>query len=141
MSLDLGSDNSSHLKQLIYGDPSSGSFDGINLRGNGASRHFTYRAKNALVPVLGQQTSQFTQRSSTQRKYRANYHDNCPQTQYQNRAYYHTSCPQTQYQRRMQDGFLFPKKFKKFSNNSDNITEYGTNIYTVPIHNRYPENF
>ena len=66
VSLEIGSDSSSHLKELIFGNSRSRFFDGIHLRGNGASRHFTYRAKNALMPFLVPHSSQFTQKTSTQ---------------------------------------------------------------------------
>ena len=49
---ELGSENSPHLKKLIFGNPDLNAFDGIHLRGQGASRHLTYRAVQAIKPVL-----------------------------------------------------------------------------------------
>ena len=49
---ELGSETSPHLKKLIFGNPASNAFDGIHLRGQGASRHLTYRAVQAIKPVL-----------------------------------------------------------------------------------------
>ena len=52
VNFELGSENSPHLQKLIYGNPASNLFDGIHLHGEGASRHLTYRAVQAIKPVL-----------------------------------------------------------------------------------------
>ena len=43
---------SNHLKILVYGSPESRHVDGIHLRGRGATRHFTYRAIQAMRPLI-----------------------------------------------------------------------------------------
>ena len=43
---------SNHLKSLVYGSPESHHVDGIHLRGREASRHFTYRAIQAMQPLI-----------------------------------------------------------------------------------------
>ena len=78
-------------------------YDGIHLRGPAASRHFTYRAVNAIKSVFGNIKTSFSHRPkspqfrrnqqlSVDTNYRweenknggsNNYHDNCPQAQYQ----------------------------------------------------------
>ena len=44
----------SHIKRLIFGDIRSASNDGVQLSGPGASRHLTYRTKQALVQAIPQ---------------------------------------------------------------------------------------
>ena len=43
---------SAYIRKLIFGDKTSERCDGIHLRGDGASRHFTYRAVQAMKPIL-----------------------------------------------------------------------------------------
>ena len=56
-------------------------YDGIHLRGEGASRHFTYRAVNALEPILIGRVRKFSPKD------------------------FHATCPQTLFQRQSQPGF------------------------------------
>ena len=76
--IDLNISGQGYLKDIIFGVENAKNYDGIHLRGNGASRHFSYRAVQAIGPVI-------------------NYHLTCPQTQFQK---YHLTCPQTQFQNR-----------------------------------------
>jgi hypothetical protein len=62
--LELGCDNYQYLKDLIYGQPSDAKFDGIHLIGNGAKRHFTYRASHAISVII---TKPFQQKHKTMR--------------------------------------------------------------------------
>ena len=50
--LNLNCQDSAYLKKVIFDDVKNINFDGIHLRGPGASRHFTYRAVQAIKPVL-----------------------------------------------------------------------------------------
>ena len=52
MDLDLGCENNSYLKDIIYGKQDNPKFDGIHLIGDGASRHLTYRAVQALLSII-----------------------------------------------------------------------------------------
>ena len=72
----LGTENSPFLQKLIFGNPASNSYDGIHLRGQGASRHLTYRAVQAMKPVLKTNTlpGRFSLHGS---------HRSCPQTIFQ----------------------------------------------------------
>ena len=63
-------------------------YDGYHLRGDFASRHFTYRAIKAIKPVIsnyadsaptGPGRNNFCPNTTRE----PNFHDNCPQTQYQ----------------------------------------------------------
>ena len=60
-----------YLKDLIYGAENVNDYDGIHFRGEGASRHFTYRAVNAIGPVVNNGNIA------------SDYHLNCPQARYQ----------------------------------------------------------
>ena len=62
-----------YLRNIIYGKSSDSNYDGIHLRGPAATRHFTYRAVNAIKSVLREKSNYFT--------YPANYHQ--PQCQQQ----------------------------------------------------------
>ena len=83
----LGVENNKFLKELIYGQPENPRYDGIHLEGSGASRHFTYRAVQALKHIVPNKSPLRSQPTD---------HTRCPQAQYQR---YHTRCPQAQYQR------------------------------------------
>ena len=49
---ELGTESSKHLKNLIYGQSTSKNYDGIHLEGEGASRHLSYRAVQAIKPII-----------------------------------------------------------------------------------------
>ena len=50
--IDLQCTKDGYLKDLIYGKSSDRLYDGIHLRGEGGNRHFSYRAVNAIKPIL-----------------------------------------------------------------------------------------
>ena len=50
--LGLQTDKYPKLKELIYGPFRSNSHDGVKLSGPGALRHFTYRVKQVIKPIL-----------------------------------------------------------------------------------------
>ena len=50
--LELGCSKSVNLKNLIYGKNDNPSYDGLHLVGGGALRHFTYRAVQAVYPII-----------------------------------------------------------------------------------------
>ena len=52
--LDLGCDKYSNLKTIIIGNHEHPKYDGIHLVGNAAVRHFTYRAVQAILPIVTQ---------------------------------------------------------------------------------------
>ena len=145
-----------YLKDIIYGKTSDHNYDGIHLRGWAATRHFTYRAVNAIKPVFGaNRTNNFVR----------NFHDDCPQTQFQydrqlrydrrdgwmeqrrrnkHVAQNHDNCEQAQFQQRMQlkadqadrsGGQENERGCKSYEQ------KFGSNYYSVPVQNRFPENF
>ena len=81
VNFDLGCDDSRYLKDILFGKPGEKSYDGVHLRGFAASRHFTYRAVQAIRPVIISsrpvQTANFD---------RTDYHADCPQTRLQRQA-------------------------------------------------------
>ena len=127
--LELGCENSQYLKDIIYGQPQSPKYDGIHLVGNAASRHFTYRAVQVMLPIVNPSFKPMKQFSSLRQNFRAkvrtsenvqlpaewvkhdNSHTNCEQAQYQRQSGRGgqgvkssnrkiSDCPQTQYQHR-----------------------------------------
>ena len=50
--IDLQCSDGQYLKDLIYAKSSERNYNGIHLRGEGASRHFSYRAANVMKSVL-----------------------------------------------------------------------------------------
>ena len=50
--IDLQTQKYRNLRDLIYGSANSSNFDGVNLLGQGASRHFSYRLKQAFRPIM-----------------------------------------------------------------------------------------
>ena len=52
LEIDIKVQKQGHLKDLIYGKFQADNYDGVHLRGSGAKRHFNYRAKQAIRPVI-----------------------------------------------------------------------------------------
>ena len=50
--LDLKCSQSNYLKSIIFGNPGEARVDGVHLRGKSAARHFTYRAIQAIKPII-----------------------------------------------------------------------------------------
>ena len=53
--LNLKCSDSQYLKNIIFGNPGEAHVDGVHLRGKASSRHFTYRAVQAILPIIKQQ--------------------------------------------------------------------------------------
>ena len=97
--IDLKCSSSTYLKELIFGNAASSSFDGIHLRGKAASQHFTYRAIGAIKetlfiensrPCVSKQTSpSYQQSKQSPRNKDIICGLNCPQVKYrrENPAY------------------------------------------------------
>ena len=93
--LKLNSDCSINLRNIIYGNIKHENVDGIHLRGPAASRHFTYRAVQALKPVLCT-----TGPTSHHRRQRNSNLDRKPQNKIgAKKKKNHMDCPQAIYQR------------------------------------------
>ena len=70
--MNSGCSDSLFLKQIIMGNPGSKLYDGVHLRGSEASRHFTYRAVQAIKPAVTNES--------------VSGHTNCPQARYQRQS-------------------------------------------------------
>ena len=131
VNFDLGCENSPYLKDIIFGNPGGKHYDGVHLRGFSAARHFTYRAVQAIKPVVICRTAQ------NLRDNRSDSHNNCPQAQYQRQLRSDSRQVNT-------EQFVFPRRFKKANNSEKKELEshkYGPNYYSIPVQNRYPENY
>ena len=62
--IDMKVDSPGHLKQLIFGSCGSENYDGVHLRGPGASRHFNYRAKQAIRSTIDEVRQSLSQKES-----------------------------------------------------------------------------
>ena len=140
-------------------------WDGIHMRGRLAIRHYT----NSVIRILSdicqtkskspqqpfhstcpqvesrQQRNYRTAESfQSQRKYKNNYwHKQTPKAgniQYVPQDQYQS---QSDHSQRNTGQFTFPKKFRKAPNvNSEGISsQYGSHYYSIPVQNRYSENF
>ena len=138
--LNLGAKKSNHLKELIYGGQDDPSYDGIHLSGGGASRHFTYRAVQALkhiVPCSRQEKmssspsyNKSSARGGSTGRYAKFDHNNCPQAQYQRGQLLKQRCNKTN-QSQHYDSYASAVK-----NNSQ--TRGGqTYSFSIPTKNRF----
>ena len=87
--------NSDYLKEIIYGQTENPRYDGIHLSGSESSRHFSYRAVQALKLIL---------HTRSQSKMRPSHHsrgqsESFEQQERNSESHGHTNCPQAQYQR------------------------------------------
>ena len=144
-----------YLKDIIYGASNSPNYDGIHLRGAAASRHFTYRAVNAVKHVLWlKKTSlrypanlpqfQHNLPGSRNSNYQPWKHNNGGSSNY---SANHDNCPQTKYQWRTQSrvgsrsGQSGNRAGKGYAHNSEDNQQIGSCFYSIPVQNRFPENF
>ena len=98
--VDLKCSNSRYLKSLIFGDPNTNYFDGVHLKGPGASRHFTYRVNQVLKPVL-QRHNANRRFSSPPPPIRTQKVRSQPiKSEQMSATSNHTNCEQAQYKRR-----------------------------------------
>ena len=91
--LKLNVEHSSYLKSLIFGSRTENKFDGIHLNGQGASRHFTYRAVQAIKNIISPHHRKPSAIPRSHRESTMKYnlgkddHSDCPQARYQRRRY------------------------------------------------------
>ena len=89
----LNVEHSGYLKSLVYGSKAENNFDGIHLNGEGASRHFTYRAVQAIQNIISPHHRKPSDAPRSRRQTTAKYnlekddHSDCPQARYQHRRY------------------------------------------------------
>ena len=111
-------ESTGYLKDIIYSKTTSKNYDGIHLRGWAATRHFTYRAVEAIKLVFDAQS------------YFPSNHSNCPQTQYQRKGQSAASHGAG----RTQDG---DRENIHYGEHSEQV---GSTYYNIPVQNRFSEN-
>ena len=130
--LQFGLEKSVYLKNLVYGNKSVENVDGIHLRGPGASRHFNYRAVQALKPVLSANNETKHGRahrptSHPSDKIRDAKSKDNGSTNSSRNYNDHTECAQAQYQHRQQDRVSYAQAVKSKQ----------VYVYTVPTFNKH----
>ena len=121
-------ENGGYLKDLIFGTHENLRFDGIHLIGSGASRHFTYRAIQALAPIISKPNQHQKQPSFWRQGRtvvdRAAEKDN------------HQDCPQAAYMRQSAGSRLRGRLDSSYSDALKGSSQQKTNYaYTVPTKN------
>ena len=71
LNIELGTENSENLKKVIFGS-SLNTYNGVNLNGEGASRHLSYRSIQAIKPIITQ-----SRRSENKEARPENYNEIC----------------------------------------------------------------
>ena len=135
--LDMNLDQSEHIRKLVFGPRSARNYDGVHLRGSGATRHFTYRAVQAVRAVFPRQNSAVSGE-------RESYHRNCPQAQYQRRQLQLGNYYNQQKNSLNTEQFVFPRRFvrnRHVRNEQSRTIRYGATYYNIPVHNRFSENY
>ena len=133
--IDLKCSESKYLKDLVFGNPVSKTYDGTHLRGAGASRHFTYRAIEAITKVMFPSKPNF--------RFRKHRISNSPPQQPQPAAdrfsrkmaaenadngYFNTNQSSSQFAGRQQGGR---------TSYSDTVSGTQSYTYSVPVYNKY----
>ena len=130
VSFEFDCEKSNYLKYILFGNPDSKYYDGTHFRGPGSVRQFTYRAVQAIKPVFSSRhapAAGATQSDSTN-----------PQ-----------AANHRQSEQNLRDGntnqFRFPRRFKRVFDNEENrgyeTHRYGTTQYSIPVQNRFSENY
>ena len=132
MELELGCDNSPYLKEIIYGKHNDTKYDGIHMNGIYASRHFTYRAAQAIKSIISkpfqlpwqQRKNKNSKPGGISARMPAGWHgqDN------------HSDCEQARYQHQSASGSHGSNNV--FRNYSDVVKNMETR-YSVPTQNFY----
>ena len=152
--LELGSDKYAHLKNIIFGNVNSTNYDGIHLVGEGASRHFTYRAVQQISRIITKPLQSATLSAPSQARRSRNLsekwrqdHNNCEQTRYQRSQARrnhnlseklrqdHTDCEQARYKRSQvaRDSQRISQQVRTYA---DVVANNDYN-YSVPTQNYY----
>lgn len=138
--------NSSYLKEIIYGNPENPRYDGIHLSGSESSRHFTYRVIQSIGPILSKPNAQKLPRFSHHGRTnhvlparRKNYNYQ-PGPVDQSKSEDHENCPQSNYQRKRTN------QKQRNINQSEQTKTYSSAVksgghydydYSVPTSNLY----
>ena len=116
------------LKDIIYGSHEDKKYDGIHLVGSGASRHFTYRAVQAILPILSKPNQDQKSSSFSRGKRNIGYR----QPDKEN----HINCPQAKFKRQSANGGQGGRSDRLFSDVVKGPSKQKVkNSYTVPTSN------
>ena len=136
----MGAQNGNFLKELIYGKQENPAYDGIHFSGCGGSRHFTYRAVNALKHIV-RNTSPAKMFPSPpgcvgnkiSAKLDSTEHTRCPQAQYQ----------RAQLQKQRSNGANQRQHYESYADvvrKNGHTTRVGQkNIFSIPTKNRFDQ--
>jgi hypothetical protein len=78
-----GLNSPGHLRRIVYGEINKNNYDGIHFRGKHASRHFTYRAVQAVKSIITGNPN--TGNSGQDNDGKSDFHRSCPQAKFQAR--------------------------------------------------------
>ena len=125
--LDLGSDKYYHLKNIIFGNLNSASYDGIHLVGEGASRHLTYRAVQQISKIITKPHQSETLPAPRHAHRNRNLSEKLRQD--------HTNCEQARYQRSQlaRDSHGVSRQARTYAD----VVRSSNYRYSVPTQNFY----
>ena len=138
--LKLGAQNGNYLKELIYGKQENPAYDGIHFSGCGGSRHFTYRAVNALKHIVRNRSPAKMFPSppgcvgnKISAKLDSTEHTRCPQAQYQ----------RAQLQKQRSNGANQRQHYESYADvvrKNGHTTRVGQkDIFSIPTKNRFDQ--
>ena len=145
---DLGLNCYGPLREKRFGTPGTRGFDGkfvdgIHMRGILALKHY----KDSFIRML---RPNITNSWAGRGQKRSDFHNICPQTVYQGHYKQHQRRGNREqnagYRKQMNRGFnrnntqKFENTNKGFQQN-EYSSSYGKNIYTIPVNNKFPENY
>ena len=134
--LDMDCEKYSHLKELIYGHPNNPKYDGIHMIGEGATRHFTYRAVQAFRSITSHNLQNGGHFQSSQGNFRAKIRPNygSPTADRKHQDDLHINCEQALYQRQSSKRSHCVRKSKRtYADAARNKASQ----YNVPTRNFY----
>jgi hypothetical protein len=132
-----GLDSSGYLRSIVYGDVNKENYDGIHLRGRYASRHFTYRAVQAIKKIVNCSPDPSSPRQKSETK--TDFHRTCPQTKYQARQS-RTNQTKAQLAGNQSEKVISGHQSASHSQNvrySDIVSGGNNHRYNVPTQNKY----
>ena len=126
-----------YLREIVYGSMSDAKFDGIHLRGSHASRHFTYRAVEAVGAII---TGSSRLSHSRQRKAKPTEdHRFCAQSKFQARQKRSQPADAKSFSNQSKQTIPKPQFKSNFQDvrYSDAVKKGNSYTYTVPTQNKY----
>ena len=125
----FGLDNSKpqYLREILFGKPDNQKYDGYHLNGQSASRHFTYRAIQAIRPITSSESRPANQSGTRGRNIESGGREN-----------FHRDCPQSRYMRKNKvESHQGNRKFASYAESVKQRTSDVGYAYSVPTQNRF----